>query len=466
MATSTVLSRKGMPPAVNPTDAMTKAQGDAGAGGYITLGETYRPMRGTWPPVDATNGPLTADAGLTNVAPSFTGMTLYPWNSGKFNVQSQNWVAVPASNGPATNQCCANVTTNLGTYGSTGIGYSSHTDFGFIADTVKVVVAYWVSNSAMPGVNTSQHEVQIFADDGQMKGIRSAPALWAGGSGGGNQLFYRVVSFSQAHRRRFRVWMSSNCWLAGVYVDSDADIKKAPNLPFCLDFGDSWEAPSGNVFSSVGGNGSIAGVTYPGSASLLYSNAGLQWALSTGWAVALCNQPATGWVVNNASGISATTNSPGFTSFLSISQWLYSFNLWGSHKPLVRVNGMWNDGDTPVSAPILTNYQAVVQAGFKRVTDSDSETPILVAGCQQKSITPGAGRDLCNSGIAAACAATPQVIGFINQINNWSGDIPAKNIGPDGLHKTMCGAEEVGDNYARQSAPFQILRTRLNQMTA
>lgn len=446
-------------------DAGSKGYIDLNAGGTITLGQTYKHMKGVWPAVDATNGPLTADAGLTNSAPSFTGLTLYPWSSSVFNKQSQNWVAVPAANGPALNQCCANVTTNRGVYGSTGIGFAGISDFSYIADTAKVIVAYWVSNSAMPGVSTPHHEVQIFAElEHEMKGIRTAPALWANGAGGGNQMFYRVVTFKEARRRRFRVMLSGNCWLAGVYVDSDARMKKAPNLPFCIDFGDSWEEPSGNVFSSVGGNGAIAGVTYPGSASLLYSNLGVQWALSTGWAVALCNHGGTGWVGNNG-GVASTVDSPGFTGFLGISQWNFSFNLWGSRKPLIRVNGGWNDGDTPVSAPIRANYAAVVQAGLNRVVNSDSLAPILVAGVQDNSITAGAGRDLCNSGISDACAATPQVIGFVNQVDDWpSANLPAKDVGPDNLHPTLAGGDDHGENYAQQSAQYVITRARLNQM--
>ena len=252
------LSRIAVPTAVAGSEPSTKAQTDAGAGGTITLGETYDPMTGVWPAVDATNGPLTADAGPTNTAPSFTGLTLYAWSSGVFNTQSQNWLAVPASNGPAANQCCANVTTNRGQYGSSGIGFSSHSDFGFSADTAKVILAYWVNTATLSGVSTPNHETQVFVEhEGRMKGIRSMPAVWAHASGGGNQMFYRVLTFKEARRRRFRVMMSANCWLAGVYVDTDANIQKSKNLPFWMSFGDSWAEPNNNVYASVGGNGAV-----------------------------------------------------------------------------------------------------------------------------------------------------------------------------------------------------------------
>jgi hypothetical protein len=449
----------------------TKAQMDAGAGGPVTLGELYKPMTGVWPAVDSVNGPLTADAGITNTAPSFTGLTYFAWNatnySGKsyFNQQSQNWVAVPSSNGPAANQCCQNTTTNRGNYGSTGIGFPSHTDFSFSADTAKVIIVYWQCLTSMSGVSTSYHENQIFVEyEGQMKAIREFPASWPGGSGGGT-LFYRVLTFSKAKRRRFRVWLSSNCWFAGIYVDTAANVQPSHNLPLVMSFGDSWAEPDGNVFASVGGNGSVAGVTWPSSCSLLYSNVDLQFALATGFAVALCHHGGTGWVVNNG-GISATASGTGFSPFLSNSQWGYSYGIWGSKYPIVFVAGGWNDGTSSVSAPVLTNYQAVVQAGFNRVIASDPLMPILAAGIQDKSVVSGDGRDLSNQGIAAACAATPQCIGFIDQLHNWplATGIDASDIGPDGLHPTLKGGDEIGANYAKKAAQFTIPRYRLNQM--
>jgi len=454
------LSRQAVPTAVGSAEPTPKAQSDAAAGGYITLGETYDPMTGVWPAVDATNGPLTADAGATATAPSFTGLTLYSWNSGVFNLQSQNWVAVPTVNGPAANQCCANVTTNRGNYGSSGIGFSSHSDFGFSADTATVILAYWVNTATLNGVSTSIHETQLFAEhEGKMKGIRSMPAFW--NSGGGNQMFYRVFTFKEARRRRFRVMMSANCWLAGVYVDTAANIQKTKNLPFWLSFGDSWAEPNNNVFASVGGNGAVAGTTWPNTCSLLYSSTDVQFAIATGHAIAQCHHGGTGWVVNNG-GVNATTDTPGFSPFLSISQWNFSWNLWGAKKPMVFVAGGWNDGTTSAGV-----YQATVQAGFNRVTASDPLAPIMAAGIQDKAIVAGDGRDLSNTAIGLAVAATPQAIGFIDQSRNWpiASGIPAADIGPDGLHPTVKGGDEIGQNYAKQAARFQISRTRYLQMT-
>jgi len=127
------------------------------------------------------------------------------------------------------------VTTNRGNYGSSGIGFSSHSDFGFSADTATVILAYWVNTATLNGVSTSIHETQLFAEhEGKMKGIRSMPAFW--NSGGGNQMFYRVFTFKEARRRRFRVMMSANCWLASECISPYIRSQNAasPNAPAVL----------------------------------------------------------------------------------------------------------------------------------------------------------------------------------------------------------------------------------------
>ena len=459
-----------------PTDIANKSYVDNNAGGTVTLGELYQPLRGTWPAVDATNGPLTADAGITSTAPSFTGLTLYPWNSGKFNTQSQNWSAVPSSNGPTTNQVCQNTTTNRGNnYASTGLGFPCHSDFSFVADAATVIIAYWQTTTfpAALGTSSSYHEVQIFAEhEGVMKGIRDAPAVWPNGSGG-NQMYYRVITFKQARRREFRVMLSAGCWFAGVYIDTGAQISKAPNRPILMGcFGDSWAEPVGNVFNSLGGNGSQAGVTWPTGCSQLYSNSALQYAIATGFAVAIGNQGGTGWIVTNGSNLSATDPAVvGFTSFASQNQVDYFWNTWGAKNPMAFVGGGWNDGTSYSTA----TYQAAVDAGLRRLLAKNSAMPILVEGIQNKSITVGDGRDLANTGIANAVAALKtagyNMCGFVNNLGDslFSGqyvDLWTADIGPDGLHPTVKGGDFIGTNRAKASARFTVPRSFVNTTLA
>lgn len=469
MGTRTELSRVRLPPAVNPTDPATKADLDALGSGGVALGDLYEPMLGIWPAVDAVNGPLTADAGITSSAPSFAGMTYYGWNSGRLNKQSQNWVAVPSSNGPSSNQCCQNVTTNRGNnYASTGLGFPCHSDFSFVADTAKVIIAYWQTNTGMAaqGVATSYHEVQVFAehDDGHLKGVREMPAVWPNGSTT-NQMFYRVITFKQAKSKEFRVMLSAGCWLAGVYVDTGAQMSPAPNRPVLVGcFGDSWAEGGGNVFSSFGGNGAQAGVTWPTGCSLLYSNTAIQYAIATGFACIIGHQGGTGYFGTNGSGIGIDdVTTLGFTSFCSQNQVNYFWSTFGARHPIAGVFGMWNDG-TGYSTAV---YKARAITVYQKLIAKDDTIPILVEGCQNKSVTVGDGRDLANTGLKQACAQlSSNVIGFVDNIGDaLSGstivDLGAANIGPDGLHPTTKGGNFIGVNRAKRSAGFQIPRARV-----
>lgn len=457
-------TRTKFPTATDPTDFATLGALTAAAGGPVALGDLYRPMLGVWPAVDATNGPLTADAGITNVAPSFTGLTYYGWNSGRFNAQSQNWSVVPTSNGPTVNQCCQNTTTNRGNnYGSTGLGYPSHSDFSFVADTATVIIAYWQTTSfnAANGVYSSYNECQVFAEDGgQMKGIRQMPAVWPHGTGG-NQMMYRVLTFSQALRREFRVMLSAGDWLAGVYVDTGAQMSKAPNRPILMGcFGDSWAEPIGNVLNFNGGNSAQAGVTWPTGCSQLYSNTALQYAIASGFAVIIGHQGGTGWFATANSGLSSTDPAViGATTFASQNQADYFWNNWGSRNPMAGVFGGHNDGSYTTAV-----YQAQVDAGLRRLLAKNPAMPILVEGIQNKYAAAGNGYDLNNRGIANAVialkAAGYNMCGFIDNIGDANyADLGVANLGPDGLHPTVKGGNFIGVNRAKRSATFTVPRS-------
>lgn len=467
MGTEYNASKAHFPAATVDADPASKGYVDNASVGTVALGELYRPMLGVWPAVDATNGPLTADAGITGTAPSLTGMTYYPWSSGKLNAQSQNWVAVPASNGPTSGQCCQNITTNRGNnYASTGIGFPCHSDFSFVADTAKVIVAYYQTTTGMAalGVATSNHEVQIFAElEGELKAIRDVPASWPSGSGG-NQMYYRVLTFKEARRREFRVLLSVGCWLAGVYIDTGGLITKAPNRPVLVGcFGDSWAEGVGNVWSSFGGNGAAAGVTWPSGCSLLYSNSAIQYSIATGFAVIIGHQGGTGYIGTNGSGVDVDDAATlGFTSFCSQNQVDFFWSTFGSRHPMAGVFGGWNDGTSYSTA----TYQARADKVYRKLLAKDATIPILVEGIQGKSVTAGDGRDLANTGLANAVAllkvAGFNMCGFVDNIGDQNYvDIGSANIGPDGLHPTVKGGNEIGVNRAKRSAAFTVPRSRV-----
>lgn len=459
------------PPSTNPAAPATKAEISAAAGGSVTMGELFQPHTGVWPAVDATNGPLKVNSAITNTAPSFTGMTFVPWNKvGAFNKQSQLWAAVPTSNGPTANQCCQNSTTNRGNnYASTGLKFPAPIDTWFIADTAKIIVQYWVTttHAANQGVSTPNHEVHLFAEhDSQMKSITQMPAVWPHASGGGNQMFYKSYEFSQALRKGFRLMLSAGCWLAGIWVDTGAKVNAGPNKPILFaGHGDSWAEPVGNVWASVGGNGSQAGVTWPTGCSLLMSNTIIQLCIATGMAGMPENQGGTGWFNQGPSGepnvdLAGIVN---FTPFCSTSQVDYWSFTYGPESSVNRysipfIGGGYNDGAGYSTA----TYKAQVLKGLNKFVAKDPSAPIIVQGIQCKSITPGGGYDLANTGIKQACADVPNVIGFIDDIADYAYvDMWSADLGPDGLHPTVKGGNNIGQNRAKKMAAMKIPRSRV-----
>jgi hypothetical protein len=433
--------------------------------GAITIGELTHPMDSVWPAVDATNGPLTADAGAVGTAPSFSGLTYYSWDSGKFNSQSQNWLPVPASLGPGTNtEACYNKATPRAEYFATpGITQPAHIDFGFIADTAKIILVYRHFGNYTPG---SYHETHIFAEhDGRLKQIRSAPEAF---SGSGNKVFYRTVTFKEARRREFRFWLTSNLWLMGVYIDNTASIEKSPNRPLVAFPGDSWRDGAGNVFN-LGGNGGAAGVTWPSSCSLLLSCDPMNFLLHTGFAGILCGQGGTGYfnANNGSTSVGPDETAAGSTPFLSSGQVNHLWDTWGSRKPIVFVAGGWNDGSLG-GTPYLNTYQTRAGYAYDKLIAKNSKVPIIVAGIQPKSIVTGDARDLSNQGLQAAVAARPNnCIGFIDQLTRWNSTQIAPKVGPDGLHPTVYGGHDIGYFYAQKAAKFKVSRAWINdQLTA
>lgn len=476
MASGVALSRVQYPLAAEDADVANRGQAVANSG-KVSLGSLARSMRGVWPAVDAVNGPLLADAGHTQTAPDFTGMREVPWNTaGAFNKQSQNWLTVPNGNGPSTGAACQNTMTDRGNFGSSGIGTPCHTDFSFVTDSAKIIIKYYVNPTGM-AVTTSYHETQIFAElQGQMKGIRIGPAMTAAGAGTG--VYYRVITMSEARSREIIAWLSANCWLMSVYVETGSNITAAPNRPVLeLSFGNSWGEPNGNVFSFFGGNGAIAGVGFT-NASLLYSCVPLQRRLTHGFAEGLCNQGGTQWVTNNGGISRDEAVAKGFSPTLSTNQVNYAYSIFGDRYPTINAGGNYNDGDAPVAGSGTTlrdNYRDVVTYALDKTvnkwgnfgTDAvKSKVPIILLGGEPKFATAGSPRDYTNQGIKAAGVARPNnVIGTIDFFLMWQGDITSK-LGPDGLHPKINGAEAAGDMEAKLSFSMLVDQSWVNRTLA
>jgi hypothetical protein len=433
----------------------------------VALGSLMKPMKDVWPAVDGVNGPLTGDTGITAGTPTTTGMTLYAWNSGVFNTQSQNWVVTPTGTGQNTSgySACINASTpRIWSYGYLqNYPQESNIDFSFVTDATTITIFYYRNNSYATFSSPNYHDMQIYAEyRGNMRKLNQMPATSTGGGG----LFYRTLTMLEARELEYRVMLPMDCWFVGVYINNTATIRKSANRPFIITNGDSWNEPTGNVLSSpVGG-------AYP---TGTYRVAGLSQMIAeaTGWAVALCAQGGTGeYNVNDGVAHPQTyTNANGMSTFHGQSRINDMSTKFFSRHPIVWTIGGWNDGDV-VPAPARTSYRDRVLEGIDRMVAAKSDIQLLYSSIQPVDITPGNNRDLSRQGQADACALRPNnVIGFVNQMPMWpdttmSGQRGANVNSSDTIHLHVKGAELVANWNLAEAAKFTVPLNYYNAMLA
>lgn len=427
--------------------------------GRVTLGPLMRPMKGAWPAPDATNGPLLSDSGLVSGAPSTSGKTFYPWDSGVYNTQSQNWAQFPngsLQNNTGTSVCANYSTARAYTLGpSIGLPVESNTDFGFVTDATTVTIYYFHYTY---NVGRNYHDQQIYVEhDGVMKKVTTMPTTGSVAAG----LCSRTLTFKEAREREFRVMLGWTSLFAGVYVESTATMRQSPNKPLIITNGDSWNEPTGNILATpIGG-------AYP---TGTYENAGLSQMLAeaTGFAVALCAEGATGYF-NGADGASHTesyVNStwPGINNsvFLSERRVAAMAAKFFPRNPILCNIGGWNDGDLPPT-PVRTTYAARVSSGIARAIAAKPDLQMLFVGVQPVDITAGGKRALANLAIADAVAAAPQanIVGFIDEMPMWvdttmSGQRGANVNSSDHIHLTCKGAELVANWFVASMKNLSI----------
>lgn len=328
----------------------------------ITLGSLMHPMTDAFPAVDATNGPLTADTGITAGSPSTTGRTLFRWDSGVFRTQGMNWVAANTAANTSGQSAAINASTpRKYTYGtSQGFPYESNHDFAFVTDAPTVTVWYW-HWTGYSGSN--YHDMRWMVEDGgRLKQVRGNVGLMMPStSTAGGGFYSRTLTFKEARERQHRIMLPANCFVVGVYIDTLATIRKAANVPMMLMNGDSWQEPNGNVLASpIGG-------AYP---TGTFRTAGFaqEYAIATGFVTALIAQGGTGEFNCNDGAARARgyANAVGESVFHGDARIADAWAKFGAGAPIWRDMGGWNDGDLPGS-PFQSNYQSRVADGLAAV---------------------------------------------------------------------------------------------------
>lgn len=423
-----------------------------GGGSNIALGTTMHPMNGTFPAVDATNGPLTADSGIVAGAPSTSGLQLWRWNSGVFRTQGMNWVEANAAVGVGQSSCINASTSRVWSYGTTqGSPFESNHDFAFISDSTTITIWYFHWNGY---TSSNYHDIRIFAEhENTLKQVRDANGQpMPKSSTGGGGMFSVTLTMKEARERQYRVMLPSYCYFIGVITQPQATMRKAPNVLMTIQNGDSWQEPNGNIIAPPNGGAFGAGGTF--------RTMGLaqEIAVATGWVTALVAQGGTGYFnANDPSGTKSETyaDAANASVFLSESRTADAINKFGAGNPLWWDIGGWNDGTFPggSQAAAQSAYQSRVQSGISRLKSKKSDLRIMAASIQP--VGDAATLDAIRVGSIAGQKAAyldaqnaPNVVGFVDMTPMWpnvsmSGARGANVNGSDKIHLTAKGAELV-----------------------
>jgi hypothetical protein len=417
-------SKQRVPSGTQPGEVITRAD-VANISTDIMLSDLMNPW-GMIKAVDATNGPWTADTGITaglpTAFPAVSGKTFYAWNSGIFNLQSQNWQAAGTAAGQNASGYSAAInksTPRLWTFGSlTGQPVESMIDVNFMTDSAAVTFVYYSRLADQQG-STTHTDMTVAAEvNGQMMELGALPAVNTAGTG--NK--YRTITMQQARMAEWRALLPGNCYFIGILVDTGSTVRKAPNKLLLAYNGDSWgEAGGCTLASPIGGawpTGTHRTHFLPTSIIRLTNAAMVQSGFG-----------GTGEVnANGTAGDANYVNADGSSVFHGVSRINYFINTFGARNPLVLHLGGWNDRDSGFNQ---AQYQARVQEGIQRWIAAKADIKLFYGSIQNVWL-PGEGSltaalTAMTNGQVAAFAA-----GRAAYPNNVLGWMDFRNMWPDG----------------------------------
>ena len=444
-------SRMTVPAGTSSTDVARRSE----ISGRVSLRELMRPMKGVWPAVDATNGPITADT-ITAGSPTTTGLRFIAPNTG--NLKFQNGYMLSNAAGVDANTSGSTIHYNAPTpriqnYG--GRAYNpldGNVEMGFVTNATQVTIVYY-NNGYYD--STAYHDMQIYAEhEGSMKKLTVLPK-----TGNFTGVGYRTITFKEARSKEFRVFMQSACWIIGVYINTLAVIQPAPNRFLMLMNGDSWNEPSGDTLQDVAGGAWPTGV---------YRSWYLPQALSeaTGFCVGSFAQGGTGYF-NPFTGDNTSENANHVSNFGGQPRVNDFAAKFASRYPLIFQLGGWNDGANYT----LAAYRTRVLDGIDRFIAAKSDIQIALAGIQPaggvgvaSGVTPYPSQMFdMNDAIMEVPALRPSnVIGAVDMEPMWP-DMSTSGqrgtaVGPDGMHLHIGGATQVAEYLAAGLAKMTIPR--------
>lgn len=404
-------------------ESVQRSNGEAlgGGAGDVMLDEFIKPW-GMLRAVDATNGPWTATSGITaglpTGFPNVSGKTFYAWDSGVFNLQSQNWEAAGTATGQNESGYSAAInksTPRVWTYGGlNGRPLESMVDVNFMTDSANVTFVFYARLADQAGSTTFCDVTTAVEVNGTMMELGALPATSNSGSG----VKYLTQTVSQARMAEWRAILPGTCYFLGVLVDTGSSVRKAPNKLLFAIPGDSWNEANGCTLASPIGGAWPTGTYRTHSLPTAFIRA-------TGASVIFLGQGGTGeYNANDGQSRDANYIGPdGSSVFQSVSRVNDFVTKFGARNPIMFQIGGWNDGTLP-PAPVATSYQTRSQEGIQRFLAAKPDLRMIYATVEPVNMTNGSVYDLMRQGQLAAWSAAKQVypnniVGYIDLKAMW-----------------------------------------------
>jgi hypothetical protein len=403
----------------------------------------------------APGGHLTTDAGIQDGIPSpTTGLRFVAWNAtdsfGRrvFNYQGCNAVTGPsavnataaAAIGGATtmSNACTPRNHGFGTLSADSINGTQNIRFD--TDSLRVIPV-WVNFNGYHGSSYHDMHMQVEGADGKLQHLSNGAANnglpRTATTGGGVKR--RELTWADRRMKTHRTILSGYGYFMGVYIDTNATIRRTPNKPLLMGGIDSWWEPNGCAWS-----GSTAGGAW-GASTGSYQCLGMPEAISfhTGLPVGTTGNGGCGWKAANGvtAGESPTYNTVGTASCQASDVRMADLaTKFSAQHAIHLLPGSWNDGTT-LGTPYDTTYATRAALGFtKLIAYADAlghDIKFITGQIQPVDRVNADARDLSDTGLATIPALYPDnCLGIYNMRSMWP-----DTTYPSGARSIYCHAE-------------------------
>lgn len=409
-----------MPVRVDGTIEGAVTLADAKAAMLVPLGTLTQKHLGTHP---APGGHLTTDAGIQDGIPApTTGLRWVPWNELDddlrpiFNYQCQNPVTAPAAINATAAAAIPGATAMANVTGSRKYGFGALSaeyingtqNIRFDTDSLRVIPV-WVNYNGYTGSSYHDMHMLVQGADGTMQhlsdGVANNGLPRTASTGGGVKR--RELTFSDRRMKKQRVILSGFGHFMGVYIDTNAEIRRTANKPGFMGGIDSWWEPNGASWNLTGG-----GSGYGGSS---YQCIGLPEAISfhLGLPCGTHGEGGSGWKMANGvtAGEDPAYATDGTTSCQASDVRMASLVAKFSGQYLIHyLPASWNDGSS-LGTPYQTTYRTRMTVGLSKMIAYSAllgrDIRFITGTIQPVDRAVGDFRDLSDVGVAEIPAIYP-----------------------------------------------------------